>query len=168
MEKKVNIDFWITYTNKLDSIDLVKLKWKHSFAGIGLWYILTNELHKHKGKLDYDLKYLTKYLDVEEELLESVLRDFNLFKVDEEDEKNKTITSDLVQETIDKIDASVHNGKIGQLYKKIYRNMRALGKTNESQKVHAFETTIEDCKGDLKELGVSRNIMDRHIKNNYH
>jgi hypothetical protein len=61
---------------------VVDLRIKHGIAGYGAYWAILEQLHQNEGKMQLDSKRLAFALQLEEQLVDSVINDFGLFEID--------------------------------------------------------------------------------------
>jgi hypothetical protein len=61
-----------------------KLDFKFPVVGYGIFFKVIEILYQNNGSLDYDLDFISFSLNYDKEVVEAVLKDFNLFVIEDE------------------------------------------------------------------------------------
>lgn len=61
---------------------LIKVRLRHGWAGIGIFWAIIEALDRNSGKMEYDLDILTEMLSgVKPDVIQSIIQDFGLFAI---------------------------------------------------------------------------------------
>lgn len=93
--KKQN-QFFKHEANERNNTKVMKLRFKHGWAGYGVYQGLLELLFDNDGSLDNDPEIIAWELGAEQELVTSILNDFDLFYI-----VNKTVRCEKIDNDID-------------------------------------------------------------------
>lgn len=92
--KDTTYAFYHDYNTRSDS-KIKKLIMQHGMLGYGVYWAIVEDLYNNNNKLDITINTFAFDLRVEEEIIQSVLKDFNLFQI-----KKNILSSKAVGERI--------------------------------------------------------------------
>ncbi len=72
-------DFYTCNDSKMQKLDF-----KFPVVGYGIFFKVIEILYQNNGSLDYDLDFISFSLNYDKEVVEAVLKDFNLFVIEDE------------------------------------------------------------------------------------
>ncbi len=87
-------DFYTSNNNKI-----VRLDYKYPIVGYGIFFRIVELLYQNNGCIEYDLPFLSYYLNYDVDVIKSVLNDFSLFVIEDGAIMNERVTEGLIEIT---------------------------------------------------------------------
>lgn len=81
-------DFYTCNDHKMQKLDF-----KYPIIGYGIFFKVVEMLYQNNGKMEYDLDFISHSLNYGKETVLSVLKDFDLFLVEDKTLSNKRVTN---------------------------------------------------------------------------
>ena len=81
-------DFYTCNDHKMQKLDF-----KYPIVGYGIFFKVVEMLYQNNGKMEYDLDFITHSLNYDKETILSVLKDFDLFLIDDKTLSSKRVTN---------------------------------------------------------------------------
>ena len=87
-------DFYTCNDNKMQ-----KLNFKYPVVGYGIFFKVIELLYQNDGKMEYDLDFISFNVNYDKKTVDSILKDFGLFTIEDEVLSNKRVLESIKEIT---------------------------------------------------------------------